>query len=201
MRKASKVKAPLTEEALYESAVRALARHARSSGEMRQYLARKKAAKGQIDAIIHRLRDNGYLDDARFARYFAASRLEGDLHGKARIRRDLQAHKVTPEIVEQAVGAAFDEVNEVELLRQHLRRKLRVTKPLSNPSTVASIYRRLLRAGFASATIVQELKRLLQSARMRGRDLDAEPPSWDELLDGLSEHSETSSDTEAEIDE
>ena len=199
---------PPTTEKLYEGAVRALARRARSSGEMRQLLSKNKATSAQIEEILHRLRENGYLDDARFARYYAASRLENDLHGKARVRRDLAAKRLKPEIADAALGKTFENVDEHELLRQYLRRKVRISKPLSNPATVASLYRRLLRAGFSSATIVQELKKLhvpMGAGRMPGREPgreqrrvdDADVPSWDELLDSISE----ASDTEADIDQ
>ncbi len=184
-------------ERLYETAVRALARRARSSGEIRQLLGRKKATKAQIEEILHRLRENGYLDDARFARHFAAVRVESDLFGKARVRRDLAARRLKPQIADEAVSKAYEGVNETELLRRYIQRKVRVSKPLSRPSTIASLYRRLLRAGFSSATIVQELKRMLQSPLLKGRATDAEAPSWDELLDSLSEVPET----EADIDQ
>src|SRR3990167_4635391 len=81
-------------DSLYEAAVRALGRRARASGEIRQLLAKKKGSKPDIDAVLKRLRENGYLDDARFARSFVAARLEDKLHGKARVRRDLAAHRV-----------------------------------------------------------------------------------------------------------
>ena len=185
-------------DALYEAAVRALGRRARSTAEIRLLLQKKKADKKQIEAVLQRLRGNGYLDDARFARYFAASRLEGDLQGKARVRRDLRGRGVNQEAAEQAISRAYQDVDEVRLLRQYIRRKVRVTKPLSKPSTVASLFRRLLRAGFRSDTIMQELKRILQSPLAKGLVAGgSEPPSWDELLDSLSETSEA----EAELDQ
>ncbi|MBI2817983.1 MAG: RecX family transcriptional regulator [Acidobacteria bacterium] len=183
---------PPSGEKLYESAVRALARRARSSGEVRQLLARKKATKSQIEEILHRLRENGYLDDARFARHFAATRVEGNLHGKARVRRDLAARRLKPQIADEAVKKAFEGVNETELLREYIRRKVRMSQPPTKPTAVAALHRRLLRAGFSSATIIQELKRILQSPLLKARATDAEAPSWDELLDSLSEISDTS---------
>ncbi len=192
---------PPPSDALYEFAVRALARRSRSSGEVRLLLQRKGGTKAQIEEIIHRLKENGYLDDARFARSFAAWRIDGNLHGKARVRRDLRARRVKPEIIEEAVGKAYEDVNEAELLGQYLRRNVVVSKSLAKPSAVASLYRRLLHAGFSSATIIQELKKLLPGPLMvrragaRAAESSAtEPVAWDELLDSLSETSETEAD-------
>jgi regulatory protein len=188
----------LDNDALYETAVRALGRRARSTAEIRLLLEKKKAGKKQIEAVLQRLRQNGYLDDARFARYFAAAQLENELKGKARVRRDLKGRGLNEEAAEKAISRTYQDVDEAALLRQYIRRKVRVTKPLSKPSTVASFFRRLLRAGFRSDTIIQELKRMLQSPLAKGLVAGgSEPPPWDELLDSLSENSEA----EAELDQ
>ena len=117
---------PLDADSLYQAAVRALARQARSSGEIRALLARRQGAKADIEAVIHRLREHGYLDDARFARAFVASRIENRLEGKVRVRRDLAARRVKPEIADEALRRGFEGVDETALLRQYLKRKLRV---------------------------------------------------------------------------
>lgn len=167
-------------------------------------LQRKRATKAQIEEILHRLKEDGYLDDVKFAQYFAARRLESDLHGPSRVRRDLAAKRLKPEIADEAVKKTFEDVDETDLLRQYIRRKVHLSKPLTKPSTVQSLHRRLLRAGFRSATIIQELRRMLASPLLKGfnaggfgargsttgAEADAEPPSWDELLDSLSEVSE-----------
>ena len=187
-----KISPPLDADSLYLVAIRALARRARSSAEIRALLAKRKAGKADIEAVIHRLRERGYLDDARFARAFVASRIENNLQGKVRVRRELAARRVRPEIAEEAVQRGFEAVDEVQLLRQYLARKLRVSKPLNKPSAVQSLYRRLLRAGFRSDTIVGELKRLLRGPLSKAAAAD-EPVRWDELLDSLPETQEPGS--------
>lgn len=186
------------EKALYEIAVRALARRARSTGEMRQLLERRKAAKTDIETVIARLREHGYLDDARYARSFVSSRLENDRQGRRRVERDLAARRVHPELVQKTVRAAYEEVNERELLRDYLRRKVRLSKPPEKPSAVASLYRRLLRAGFSSATIVKELQGLLQGmpkrTTSRGNNAAINPEKWQEWVEALSDLPEPEGD-------
>src|SRR3990172_5021871 len=111
------------EKALYEIAVRALASKARSTGELRQLLGRRKAEKDDIEAVIVRLKEHGYLDDARYARSFVTSRIENDRQGARRVERDLAARRVHPEVIQKAVRAAYEELDERELLRDYLRRK------------------------------------------------------------------------------
>ena len=175
---------------LYEAAVKALARRARSSGELRALLAKKKASRKDMDAVLKRLQEHGYLDDARFARDFATFRLRNDLQGPARVQRDLAARRVHPDLVHEAIGAAYEGVEEGELLRRHIRRKLRLTKPPEKPSALASLYRRLLRAGFRSATIVRELKRMFPGP-LSQRHRMPEASSWEELLNSLAEPDES----------
>jgi len=195
-----KAKFPLDTNSLYEAAVKALARRARSSAEIRLVLARKKADPKQIEKVLRRLKENGYLDDTRFARGFASARLENQLHGKVRVRLDLRRRGVTEHLSQQATAQAYQDVDEAQLLRRYIKRKVNISEAFSRPSKVAGLFRRLLRAGFASDTIVQELKRIRESPLVKGRaDLPSgsEPVAWDELLDSLSETTEA----EAEFDQ
>ncbi len=177
-------------DALYELAVKALARRARSSAEVRLLLEKKEASRKQIEAVLRRLRENGYLDDARFARHLASARLENDLQGKARVRRDLRGRGVKEEIAQDAIGQAYQNIDEGELLRRYLKRRVNISQAFSRSSTLVSLFRRLLRAGFASDTIVQELRKILQSPLVKGRLAGIsgiESPTLDETLDSLSE--------------
>ena len=179
--------------------MKALARRGRSTAEVRLLLEKRQASKNQIEAVIRRLRENGYLDDARFARWFVSTRIENDLQGPRRVRQDLERRGVAPEIVRKAVEGGFQEVDEAGLLRRHIARKLRPSRPFSRPSALVSLHRRLLRAGFASDTIVRELKRMLRVTLSKGRPAgraERDSAEWDEMLDSLSELPET----EAEID-
>ena len=179
------------EKALYEIAVRALARRARSTGELRQLLERRRAEKNDIDAVIARLREHGYLDDARYARSFISSRLENDRQGARRVERDLAARRVHPELVQKTVRAAYEEVDERDLLRDYLRRKVRLSKPPEKASAVAALYQRLLRAGFSSATIGKELQGLLQGlprrTSSRGSHAAIDPERWQEWVESLAD--------------
>ena len=175
-------------DSLYEAAVKALARRARSTAEIRTLLEKKEASRRQIEAVLKRLRENGYLDDARFARYFASARLEEELQGKERVRRDLKARGLPEETAEKAIGRTYQDVDEAALLRQYIQRRVNLSRAFSKPSAVVSLYRRLLRAGFRSDTIVQELSRLLKSPLVKGIiGKRTELPSLQELLDSLSD--------------
>lgn len=188
MKKSTKNDSLPSGEALYEIAVRALAQRARSINELRALLERRKAAKQDIEAVLARLRQNGYLDDARFARSFALARLENEGQGPRRVQRDLAARRVHPELIQQAVSTAYSGVNESKLLRDYLRRKLRLTGAPQKPSALPSLYRRLLRAGFASDTIVKELQALMRGQTKGPRSAQPiDPEKWQEWIESLGE--------------
>lgn len=186
----------LDEKALYEIAVKALARRSRSTAEVRALLAKRQAGQKEIDAVLRRLRENGYLDDVRFARFYVASRLENDRVGPRRVRHDLAARRVHPELIQKTIRTAYQEVDERALLREYIKRKVRIKTVTRKASAVASLYRRLLRAGFASDTIVRELQGLLRGrgrpqGMSRGSSLRAraeiDPEKWQEWVESLAD--------------
>ena len=166
----------LEAEALYEYAVKALAGRAHSAGELRQKLVRKAARAEDVDAVVARLKEYGYLDDRRFAESYAAVRLENQRFGRNRVLRDLRAHRVAPAMAERTVDKVYAKVNEEELIEDFLRRKYCTETReglFQDEKSLAAAYRRLLRAGFGSGNVVGVLKRFAKDPGL----LDSfEPP-------------------------
>jgi regulatory protein len=147
-----------TEEQLYASAVRALSRRSHSVHEMRIYLERRAQDKDIVPGVMKRLKDHGYLDDARYAKQFARARAQNRRQGGYRITRDLRARGIPDRHIEGAVEAAFAETDETTLARQRIERKLRSIRGPLDQKKLASLYRNLLRAGFSSDIIRRELR-------------------------------------------
>jgi len=150
-----------TEEELYEYAVGALARRMRTVAELKRLLRNKVEADtefGQtlVELIIRRLKDQGYLNDARYAAAYSSFRRDNEKFGRRRVITDLKAKGVHGEVIEKAVEAAYDEVSDEAQARAFLRRK-RLKKP-ADQKQAARIFRQLMRAGFASKSIFKILK-------------------------------------------
>ena len=154
----------LSIEALWEYAVKALSVRAHSTGELRRKLVQKAERSEDIDDVIYRLYDYGYLNDRRFAENYAGARLENQGFGKTRVLRDLRERKVSSELAEKAVAKIYGNVDEKELIADFIRRKVRTKKPLAealeDPKELASAYRKLVRAGFTGSATIQALKRI-----------------------------------------
>jgi regulatory protein len=152
---------PLDEPALYEYAVGALARRMRSVAEMKRLLRPRVTsdAEGEamVEAVVRRLKDHNYLNDSTYAATFSASRKENEKLGRRRVVTELKARGVHGEVIEKAVDAAYEGVNEENLARAFLARK-RMRKP-AGPKEAARIFRAMARAGFSTGVIFGILKK------------------------------------------
>ena len=162
-----------TETDLYTAAINSLARRAYSIHEMRAYLERRAQDKEAVGPILDRLKQNNYLDDARYARQFVRMRAEIRKQGAFRIARDLRARGVPGHHIEAALAERAAEHDDVALVREHLARRLKLLRGPLDQRRKASLYRSLLRAGFSADTIRRELRSM---ANVSVDDLPEAPP-------------------------
>ncbi len=170
-----------TESELYEVAVRALMRRAHSIHEMKKKLERRSDNKLLVQLVMARLKENGLIDDARYAKQFARQRTETRKQGKFRVARDLRARGVPDRHIETALEEAAQETDEAAIVRQRIERKLRSfrgadTSKKIDERKMASIYRSLLRVGFPADIIRRELHSLTREDLPETEpDADTEP--------------------------
>jgi regulatory protein len=147
-----------TESELYDVAVRALMRRAHSVHEMKKKLERRSDNKLLVQLVMARLKENGMIDDARYAKQFARQRTESRKQGKFRIARDLRGRGIPDRHIEAALTEAAQNSDEAAMVRQRIERKLRSFRGEIDEKKMASIYASLLRAGFSSDVIRRELR-------------------------------------------
>jgi regulatory protein len=151
-----------TEAELYDYAVGALARRMRSVAELKRLLRNRVEAdtefgKTLVELIVVRLKDQGYLNDSKYAAAFSSYRRDNEKFGRIRVVNDLKAKGVHGDVIEKAVASVYDDVKEENLARDYLRRK-RLQKP-KDQKQASRIFRQLMRAGFGSKTIFTILKK------------------------------------------
>jgi len=145
-----------TENELYEYAVGALGRRMRSVAELKRLLRQRVDADTEIgqtlvELVIRKLKDQGYLNDAKYAATYSAFRRDNEKFGRRRVRTDLKMKGVHGEVLEKALDSVFSEVDEEKQAREYLQRK-RVKKP-KDQKQAARVVRQLMRAGFGAKTI------------------------------------------------
>jgi regulatory protein len=149
-----------TEAELYDVAVRALMRRAHSVHEMKKKLERRSENKLLLQVVMARLKENGLIDDARYARQFARQRTESRKQGKYRVARDLRARGIPDRHISSALEEVAQTSNETAMVRQRIERKLRSYRGEIGEKKMASLYGSLLRAGFSADVVRRELKAL-----------------------------------------
>jgi regulatory protein len=152
-----------SEDELYEYAVAALGRRMRTVAELKRLMRARvedpesEYAETLVELVIRRLKDQGYLNDSKYAAYYSSMRRDNQKFGRARVITELKTRSVHGTVIDKAVDDAFGEVSEEKLAREYLKKK-RTEKPRDQKET-ARIFRQLVRAGFGSRTIFSILKK------------------------------------------
>jgi regulatory protein len=151
-----------TEPELYEVALRALMRRAHSVQEMKKKLERRSENKLLVQLVMARLKENGLIDDARYAKQFARQRTESRKQGKFRVARDLRARGIPDRQIAEALEETAKTTDEGAMVRQRIERKLRSYRGEIDEKKMASIYGSLLRSGFSAHVVRRELKAMVK---------------------------------------
>lgn len=154
-------------DGLWAYSLKLLGGRAQSAAEVRQKLSRRAENESDVDITLCKLRDYGYLNDARFAENFAAWRRDNEGFGAMRVLRDLRQRRVAPALAGDAVQQAFQGVDETEQIEAFLGRKFRnvnLHEALQEEKKLQGAYRRLRYAGFSSSASIKVLKRYASKA-------------------------------------
>jgi regulatory protein len=104
-------------------AYRYLNRRDRTEGEVRKHLAGKGVDVVALEAAIETLRDQGYVDDARYARLFAEDKRTLEGWGAERIKGTLASRGIDRDLIDDAVAADGGADAEMERALEILRRR------------------------------------------------------------------------------
>src|SRR5438477_6729739 len=121
------------ESELYQYALGALGRRMRSVAEMKRLLRQRVEMETEIgrtlvELVTRRLKDQGYLNDAKYAAAYSAFRRDNEKFGRRRVSTDLKVKGVVGEVLDKAIESTYAEVDEEKQAREYLRRK-RLKKP------------------------------------------------------------------------
>ncbi len=149
----------------FDRAVNLLTYKPRSIMELRTRLMEKEWTNSAIvEEVIKKLEGYGYLNDAQFAKDFAASRLRQKPIGKRVLKQKLAQKKLDKETVEEAIEKAFADMPEEEIIALAIEKRLRIKGKPTEQTDVKKFYDFLLRQGF-SYDIVRDKMREIQSKK------------------------------------
>lgn len=141
----------------YADALRLLRHRPRTSGELRRRLTDKEYAGSTIDSVVHRLQQEGYVNDRSYASTYTDEKLRIQKKGRRMIRHELMQKGLEPEIVDQAIQSISRE-DEREAALALGRKRWANRKQGEDPrNSKLKVAQYLQRRGFSSETIRQVL--------------------------------------------
>lgn len=148
-----------------QKALRQLERRPRSVSEISRYLQRKGFREAICQQVVARLQELGLLNDADFAERWVANRRTLRYRGERALRAELRQKGIAPELIEDALSGAKDELGEALRAEQAARAVLvRYLRHTDWPTFQRRLGGYLLRRGFASDLVRPLLLRLWQEA-------------------------------------
>jgi regulatory protein len=143
----------------FERAVKLLASKSRSVTELRERLLESRSAnKTDIEAVISRLKEYGYLDDERFALSYASLKVKQRPIGRRRLERDLKFKKVDDSVADKALELVYAETSEEELIDRAIEKRVRLKGRPTNRLEAKSLFDHLLRQGFPFELVSEKVR-------------------------------------------
>ncbi len=148
-------------ERAYRYLLHLLSVRPRTEAEARRKLRGKGFSPEVIEDVIARAKEGKLLDDRLYARLFAEDRALRRPRAKRVIEQELARKGIAPELVREAMDKALGEVDDVELAREALRRRLPALKGLPREVALRRAFSYLLRRGFAPGIAREVVRELL----------------------------------------
>jgi regulatory protein len=145
----------------FDRAVNLLTYKPRSIKELRERLMEKDWTNSAIvDGVIEKLKEYNYLDDAQFAKSFAASKIRQKPVGKRVLQQKLAQRKLDKETVAEAIEKAFEETPETEIIDRAIEKRLRLKGKPKERDEVKKFYDFLLRQGFSYDLVSSKMREI-----------------------------------------
>ncbi len=148
----------------FDRAVKLIAAKSRSVAELRERLLQSPGAnKTDVEAVISRLKEYGYLDDERFAFSYASLRVKQRPIGRRRLERDLTFKKVEAAVASEALELVYAETSEDELIDRAIEKRIRLKGRPGTRLEAKSLFDHLLRQGFPFELVSEKVRKVSQS--------------------------------------
>jgi regulatory protein len=141
-----------------------LAAKQRSVAELRERLLEGRGATESIvDTVIDRLREYGYLDDAKFAHSYASLRVQQRPIGRQRLQRDLWLKKIDKATADAALDQVFATTPETDMIDRAIEKRVRLRGRPKTRAEAKKLFDHLLRQGFAFELVSDKVRAISRS--------------------------------------
>jgi len=143
-------------ETAYQSALNLINFRPRTEVEIRQNLRRKKMEDEIIQYVVERLKDNGLIDDAGFAKIWVENRVELRPRSRRALAFELKQHGLDSALIEQTLG----NVDDSTMAHQAAQRQAPKIKNLEWREFRLKLLRYLAQRGFAYEVSAEATRRV-----------------------------------------
>ena len=151
-------------ERVFQRAAKLLAAKQRSVEELRERLLEERGAtKANVEEVIARLREYGYLDDAKFAQSYASLRLRERSIGRRRLQRDFWLKKIDKQTAESVLDEVFEATPETDLIDRAIAKRVRLRGKPKTREDAKKLFDHLLRQGFEFELVSEKVRALSKS--------------------------------------
>jgi len=148
----------------FDKAAKLISAKSRSIEELRERLLQYSwANKTDVETVISRLKEYGYLDDARFAFSYASLKVKQRPLGRRRMERDLKFKKIDAAVAEEALELVYAETSEEELIERAIEKRIRLRGRPKTRLEAKSLFDHLLRQGFSFELVSDRVRAVSQS--------------------------------------
>ena len=107
-----------------------------------------------------RLKEKGYIDDAKLAENYAEHRTSVKAMGRARLARELSRKLLSKETIDSALTRAFQTSSEEELIDRAIEKRVRSWGTSLSLADRKRLFDHLARLGFEYDLILRKIQRL-----------------------------------------
>lgn len=155
---AMRPKKPITPDAARLRMAALCARAEHCEHEISDKLYRMGLSSEDTHKVIAYLKENRFIDNARYARSFARDKVRFSGWGRNKIRMYMAANRLSADDIKEGLDA-IEEADYEAAAARVADAKARVTD-LTNRAGIQSLYRHLLSRGFESEVAVRQIARI-----------------------------------------
>lgn len=142
-------------------ALRLLSFRPRSVEELKDRLRLKKHPEALIEEVIGSFRKQGLLDDTKFAKLYAESRVYSRPTGKRQLEADLKKKGLSSELVSRTI-AAIPDYDEKKMAKDLVWKRFNKMAGIPDEKKKARLFGFLKRRGFETNTIFSVIEELFK---------------------------------------
>ena len=153
----------ITEEGMLAKMAVYCSKSERCAQEVRAKIAQAGLPEAAAERIIARLREEKFIDEARYARFFVNDKARFNKWGRVKIGYELYKKEI-PEAIREEALAAIDEEEYRTTLTSLLRAKIRTVKGGDGQEMFQKLLRFAAGRGFETQLAIDCLKRILNDS-------------------------------------